>query len=239
MQEVTPLYRQIIASTNHWFEVSLLIGDSGDANDGYRESQLFKLQTNHRAFSKDTPTVGGAIAAEIDIQMIDPYVNIPKAAKLRLFTRVTDGTQVSEWIKKGVFFVDTRETTKNSDNLDVLTIHGYDAMLKFDMLYPSDSVHDYPLLDTTMLAFIAQSAGVEVDERTYEAMGRNYTFPLMTGYTNREVLGIIAASYGGNFIISDEGKLLLLKLGSLPQETNYLIDEQGNSILIGDDRILI
>ena len=239
MQEVSNLYRQILAETNHWFEVSLLIGDSGDANDGYRESQLFKLQTNHRAFSKDTPTVGGAIAAEINIQMIDPYVDIPKAAKLRLFTRVTDGTQVSEWIKKGVFFVDTRETTKNSDNLDVLTIHGYDAMLKFDMLYPSDSVHDYPLLDTTMLAFVAQSAGVEVDERTYEAMGRNYTFPLMTGYTNREVLGIIAASYGGNFIISDEGKLLLIKLGALPQETNYLIDEQGNSILIGDDRILI
>ena len=239
MQEVSNLYRQILAETNHWFEVSLLIGDSGDANDGYRESQLFKLQTNHRAFSKDTPTVGGAIAGEIDIEMLDPVVSIPKAAKLRLFTRVTDGTQVSEWIKKGVFFVDTRETTKNSDNLDVLTIHGYDAMLKFDMLYPSDSVHDYPLLDTTMLAFVAQSAGVEVDERTYEAMGRNYTFPLMTGYTNREVLGIIAASYGGNFIISDEGKLLLLKLGSLPQETNYLIDEQGNSILIGDDRILI
>lgn len=239
MQEVTPLYRQILAETNHWFETSLVIGETGDGDSGYRENQLFSIKTSNRAFQKNKPTVGGAIAGEIDIQMIDPYVNIPKAAKLQVFTRVTDGVQTSEWLKKGIFFVDTREVTKNSDNLDVITIHGYDAMLKFDMLYPSDSVHDYPLLDTTMLAFIAQTAGIEVDERTYEAMGRNYTFPLMTGYTSREVLGIIAASYGGNFVMSDEGKLLLLKLGSLPKETNYLIDEQGNSILIGDDRILI
>lgn len=239
MQEVSNLYRQILAETNHWFEVSLVIGETGDGDSGYREEQLFSIQTNHRAFSEDTPTVGGAIAGEIDIQMIDPYVDIPKAAKLQLFTRVTDGTQSSEWLKKGVYYVDTREFTKNSDGLDVLTIHGYDAMLKFGQLYPSDNEHDYPLLDEDMVAFVAQVAGVTVDERTYEAMGRNYTFPLMTGYTSREVLGIIAASYGGNFIMSDEGKLLLLKLGSLPPETNYLIDEIGNSILIGDDRILI
>ena len=152
---------------------------------------------------------------------------------------MTDGENASEWIQKGVFYVDTRDVTHNSDGLDVLTIHGYDAMLKFDQLYPSDSTHDYPLLDTSMVQFVATSAGVSVDERTWSAMNKEYTFPLMTGYTSREVLGIIAASYGGNFIISDEGKLLLIKLGALPQDTNYLIDELGNSILIGEDRILI
>ena len=70
-------------------------------------------------------------------------------------------------------------------------------------------------------------------------MNKGYMFPLPLGYSSREVLGLIAASYGGNFIISDENQLLLIKLGDLPRETNYLIDEDGDVIIFGDDMILV
>ena len=73
----------------------------------------------------------------------------------------------------------------------------------------------------------------------FERMDNGYMFPLPVGYSSREVLGIIAASYGGNFVISDDGQLLLIRLSDLPRETNYLITEFGDVILFGTDRILV
>jgi hypothetical protein len=90
-----------------------------------------------------------------------------------------------------------------------------------------------------MVQHIADSINISVDPRTFERMNRGYTFPLPVGYSSREVLGFIAASYGGNFIISDENQLLLIKLGDLPKETNYLIDAVGDAITFGGDRILV
>lgn len=242
MQEVSALYNQITSQTNHWFETILVIGelDGQSISDaGYGEHYLFSIKTSHRVFNEDYPTVGSAISGEIDIEMIDPGITIPKRGKLRPYVRATDGTLVSEWIAKGVYYVDTREVTRNSDGLDVLRIHGYDDILKLEVDYPSDSQHDYPMTDIDMVEFIAESIGVELDERTEDALDKGYQFPLMVGYSSREALGIIAASYGGNFIMSDEGKLLLITLGSLPKDTNYLTDELGNRIQIGEDRIVI
>lgn len=55
----------------------------------------------------------------------------------------------------------------------------------------------------------------------------------------REVLGYIAVSNAGNWIITDEGKLLLVKFGDIPAETNYLVEEGGFAITFGGDRILV
>ena len=242
MQDTSQLYNTIVSGLNHWFEVGLVIGDLGNqsvSDAAYREDMLFSVRTNHRVFNDDCPTVGSAIAGEIDIEMIDPAIPIPKMAKLSMWVRATNGSQTSEWLPKGVYYVDTRETTRNSDGLDILRIHGYDDMLKLEVDYPSDNVHEYPMTDIDMVEFIASTIGVELDERTEEALDKGYEFPLMLGYSSREALGIIAASYGGNFVISDEGKLLLLPLGSLPKETNYLIDESGNRLTVGGDRILL
>ena len=252
---------ELIAKDNHWFEVALAIGesgrliterndvilfgntailvDTGGASTAFREDILMSLSTKHAVFNENYPTVGGAVSGEIDISMIKPTADIPKMARLVPFVRVTDGVQYSEWLQKGVYYVDTRETSHNSNGLDIVTIHGYDAMLKFEQNYPSDSAHNYPLLDTTIVQFLADSVRIPVDPRTFQRMGKGYTYPLPVGYSSREVLGIIAASYGGNFIISDEGQLLLIRLCDLPRETNYLIDQAGDVLLFGTDKILV
>jgi hypothetical protein len=69
-------------------------------------------------------------------------------------------------------------------------------------------------------------------------MNRDYEFTPF-GYTMREMLGYIASAYGGNFIISDDRKLLLVPLGGLRSETYYLVTEGGNPITFGGDRILV
>lgn len=261
MQNVSELYNEIVSSPNHWFECALAIGesgrliteygdvilfggtailvDSGGAETAFREENLMSMSTSHAVFNENYPTVGGAIAGEIDITMLKPLSEIPKRARLVPYVRATDGTQHSEWLQKGVYYVDTRETSHNSNGLDILTIHGYDAMLFFEQNYPSDNANDYPMLDTDMVQFIADSQEISVDPRTWERMTEEYEFPLPVGYSMREILGIIAASYGGNFIMSDEGMLLLIRLADLPKETNYLADEYGNVIVIGADKILV
>ena len=261
MQNVSDLYNEIIGEENHWFEVALAIGDSGrlieeygnvlkfgntailvdtgGAATAFREDILMSMSTTHRVFNEDFPTVGSAVSGEIDIQIIKPTAEIPKRARLAPFIRATDGVQHSEWIPKGVYFVDTRETSHNSNGLDVITIHGYDAMLMFEQNYPNDNEHNYPLLDTTMVDFLAKSINISVDPRTYERMDKRYTFSLPVGYSSREVLGIIAASYGGNFVMSDEGQLLLIRLCDLPEEPNYLVTQVGDVLVFGTDKILV
>lgn len=144
----------------------------------------------------------------------------------------------SEWIPQGVYFIDTRETTQNQDGLDVLTIHGFDAMLKAEQDYASNAVIG-DNFDTAYVSAIADQMGVAVDSRTWDIMqnGSIITFPL--GYSCREILGYIACLYIGSFIITDEGKLRLVSLLTLPAETNLLIDTAGDIILFGSDAILV
>ena len=111
-------------------------------------------------------------------------------------------------------------------------------MLKFEQMYPSDDTHDYPLLDTEIVQFMCDTIGIFVDPRTTQAMNRAYKFTPF-GYTMREMLGYIASAYGGNFIISDEGQLLLVPLGGLRTETYYLVTEGGDPITFGYNRILV
>ena len=144
----------------------------------------------------------------------------------------------SEWIQQGTFFIDTREISHNDDGLDVLTIHGYDAMLKAEQNYDSTEL-DWPAVDTDIVAEIASKMEVSVDPRTWDIMTGGYTLPLPTNYSCREILGYIASMYIGNFIMSDVGELRLVSLLELPEETRYLVTAQGNPITFGGDRILV
>ena len=147
----------------------------------------------------------------------------------------------SDWLQKGVFYIDTRQVTKNSDGLDVLTIHGYDAMLFAEQDF-ADTDRDWPsqgVLDTTIVSDIAATMNVSVDERTWDIMTDGNRLPLPSGYTLREILGYIASMYVGSFVMTDVGKLRLVTLTELPPETSYLIDDGGYAITFGGERILV
>lgn len=232
MQTTSALYNTILADANHYFEVQLIIDGVGT----FGESQLFSISTNIEMF-QETPTLGKAVAGEINVKMLKPSAEIPKMAKLQPQVRICNDTQQSEWLAQGIYYIDTRETTRNEDGLDVLTLHGYDAMLKAEQMYNGRITGDST--DTAMVDEIAYQMGVNVDARTYALMTGGYTIPFPTGYTYREVLGYIAAAYAGCFIMSDVGELRLVSITELPPETNYLIDSLGDWITFGGDRILV
>ena len=354
MQTTSALYQQILADQNHHFDVRLTIY-TGTGTQVYRSwvrGELFSLSTSHAVFPTNVPSIGGAVAGTIDCVILPTNADaIPPMARMAVEVQAVSDTLESEWIPKGTYYIDTREQSENAENLKLLKIHGYDAMLKFEQMYPGDNsifapddivvdgvrtynspylkdsdlsirigttniysglywgigqsadeeslmpldesnysvdsngislsaewlndlnagtyciysaveweigaetvytfsrigyfrviaqdTSDYPMLDVDMVSLMAQTIGITVDQRTIDIMDAGFEFQLPTGYTMREMLGYIASAYGGNFVISDEGKLLLIALGDFPPETNYLIDEHNNVLVFGDTRILV
>lgn len=231
MQTTSALYNTILADSNHWFETRVLIN-----NVVYDETKLFSVNTHVEMF-QGTPTLGKAVSGEISIKMLKPSVDIPAMAEIKPQVRVCNASNQSEWLAQGIYYIDTRETTKNQDGLDVLTLHGYDAMLKAEQMYNGRITGSST--DIQMVNEIAYQMGVNVDARTTALITNGYTIPLPTGYSYREVLGYIASMYVGCFIMSEIGELRLVSLTELPPETNYLIDQVGDAITFGGDRILV
>ncbi len=108
------------------------------------------------------------------------------------------------WNALGTFFIDHREYDVGSG---VLTIDAYDAMIKAEALFEYE---DNTWVDSTVFALIAQQIGVSQDLRS--TFG-GYRLPKLEGYTCREILRYLAVIEGGNFVITAENKLRLIRAG--------------------------
>lgn len=257
MQKTSELYQQLLTS-NYKVDTRLTIGEPGvlitkkgeaitfggisiltgisGADGGYDETLLLSMETNTRVFAEETPSVGDCVSSQIDIEMIKPYAELPQRARLVPYVRLTDGVRYSEWIQKGVFYIDTRAKKEDGSSIEKIVIHGYDDMLKAEQDYPA-SVLQWPARDIDIVSEIADFIGVSVDSRTFAIMNRGYTIQYPVGYSCRDVLGYLAAMYAGCFIMSDVGELRLVTIHGIPKETRYLVDRNGYVITFGGVRI--
>ena len=122
-----------------------------------------------------------------------------------------------------------------------------------DYSWPADGISDAIVVEAiaSVLGRGFDGKGIPVDERTWDTMldglsgsstaekmlnGR-YKLFVPIGYTYREILGYIASAYVGSFLITEEERLRLVTYIELPQETYWLVDESGNTILVGGFRI--
>lgn len=185
--------------------------------------------------------IGNAVCARLSMSMFAD--NIPRGATIKRYIRLVNGEQVSEWLPAGVFFINRR-----SEDDGRWTIEAFDSMRKADIPWNPDQSLNFPLSMVKAVAEFARIMGVEIDPRT--SINQVYTIgypttdpdnddPADNNYTIRQELQWIAAAHGGNWIITADGKLLLVPLGSEPEETHYLITEYGDAILIGGVRILV
>lgn len=229
MQDVSELYLEI-TSGQHRFECKVSIGGVD-----YGEDVLISAKTVRSMFAGASPSVGCCVAGEVNIEMLNPSGTIPRMAEIIPYIKAVNDTQQSEWIRKGDYYIDTRKASENG----ILTLHGYDAMLKTEVDFPIASINEYPTTDILAVQAIADQIGVDLDERVADIMVKGYAVQMPNGYTSREVLGYIGAMYAGCWIINDLGKFQLIVLNGLPEETNYLINENGAMIVFGSTRILI
>lgn len=234
MHTVSDLWQQMLADPAHAVEAKLKI-----AGVEYGEDQIVRKSLMVYGGLYSTFGIGNCCARQIEFE-IYPQGTIPRQAKIEVYMRLRLGEQVSEWIPKGVFFFSTRKTDRITG---VLSVHGYDAMLKAEETW-LDSSYDaktWPMPAATAVADIAARIGVAVDSRTVldAAFPMQYPVDDKGDMTMREALGRIAVANAGNWTITDEGKLLLVGLNSMPAETHYLITETGRAITFGGVRILV
>lgn len=236
MQEVSARYQELLTGS-HTKESRLLVDGTA-----YGESTIIKgsLKTAIALFAGDTPTVGGAVAGEINVQLLGvASSSVARMAELRPQVRlVGDSGEPSEWVAQGVYNVDKRSYNKQTG---VLTLHGYDKMLATEQWY-TGSVGSGGAVDIDIVNRVCTQVGITLDSETasfFSASGKKYKVTKPRNYTCRELLQAIAGWYGGNWCMTPVGKLRLVRLNSLPKETNYLVDNGGNAIKFGGDRILV
>lgn len=236
--QVTDAIYQALLVESHTMETRLWIDDVA-----YYESKIMEdsLVVKNALFSGDTPAVGGAVAGEIEVRLRGVASSaVSRMAKLCPEVRLVsmDEQTVSEWISQGVYNVDKRSYNKQTG---VLTLHGYDKMLATEQWY-TGSVATGGVTDITIVNRVCTQVGITLDSETdsfFSASGKNYKVTEPRNYTCRELLQAIAGWYGGNWCMTPVGKLRLVLLNSLPKETNYLVDNGGNAITFGGDRILV
>ena len=231
MQETSSIYKQLLADPGHWKEYTLVIGESR-----FLEGSIISMSTQKSIFSNSNPSVGNCIAGQITVEMTKPKGDIPRRARLSPYVRLTNGKEYSEWLPKGVFFIDHREYS--GDENERMTIYGYDHIILAEDEFPS-STNIWPRKDIDVVRDIANEIGITLDIRTVKIINKGYLINYPVGYSMREVLENIAAMYAGAFIMSDTGELLLVTMFGIPRETSYLIDNVGFAITFGGDRILV
>lgn len=234
MHSVSDLYLSLLADKNHRVETKLSI-----AGVEYSQTNIVKDSLRVYGGLYSTFGIGNCCARQIEFEII-PKGDINRQAEIKVYARLASGERVSEWIPKGVFYFATRKTDRKTG---VLSVHGYDSMLKAEQTW-LDSSYDaetWPMPVWTAVNDIANRMGVSVDSRTQLNTAFPVQYPVDSDgdMTMREALSRVAVANAGNWIMTDEGQLLLVGLNSLPAETNYLITEGGSAITFGGVRILV
>lgn len=235
MQSKSEVFERILRNRAYCVRTKAVIGDTE-----YTEGDgLVFASVSGGVFAQNGPSVGGCVSREVSA-IIMPTAEPPRMAKIRLFCRVELGSEVSEWLPKGVFYIDTRT---RDEATGLLTIHGYDRMIFANGEYiPDEDVGEWPRSADSVVEDIADLLGLELDERT--AIDPNVMVPYPNDYTMREVLGHIAAAHAGNWTVTDAGKLRLVPMWSIPDyvrpvSPGYLVDQSGAAITFGGVRILV
>lgn len=205
MQGTSELYRQIMAA-DHSVETRVTI-----AGVTYGPDKLVAVSTSGSLYQ--TVGIGSAAARQVNLEII-PQGTIPKRAEIRIEARLVGRTgTVSEWIPKGTYFFSRRETDHVTG---VMAVTGYDAMLKADQTWLDSNydTEDWPMAVSAAVEDIARRMEVDIDSRTAldEAYPVQYPVDQSGDMTMRAVLRRIAVDNGGNWCITDEGKLRLVPL---------------------------
>ena len=210
MNSTSTLYNSIFSGI-HRFEVKVNISGTD-----YGMNVLTSVGSNRSVFGSGSPRLGLAPAGELALSLYLDSGAVPRMAEIRPYFRVVNDTRQSEWISKGVYFVDTREADTTTG---LLTLRAYDSMLKAEQQYPSVE-HTWPYSDIDTVREIASFLRVGIDAQTTELMTAGFMIPLPAQYTMRETLQYIAALYGGSFVITDSNTFRLIPLWSVKSEAD-------------------
>lgn len=198
MQTVTPLFESICATPGWRTLVRVTIDGTT-----YTMADLISLSKETQTMENVAQLIGNVMSSTATVNFI-PSDPVPTAAEVNIEICVTDGTDTSEWIPHGTFYVSQRKKSAFGSG-DAIELTCFDAMCKTDALYATSTLFDtWPQTDTDVVDEIASIIGVTVDSRTRL---NGYAVPYPGEYTMREILQYIAVTNCGNWIITPDDKL--------------------------------
>ena len=218
MQSTSATYKSLFASV-HRVEWKVTINGTE-----YGQAYIVKKiggsdcapQVVHQMFPEDSPSIGNCVAGTFTVTMLLASSAIPRMAEVKPYFRLTNGTTNSEWLPAGVYYIDTRKADEETDTVALVC---YDAILKLDGLGGKSyneivdrDEEEWPKSMSFVADEIADIIGVDIDSRTVIGSGDAYTVNYPNDYTMREVMGYIAAANGGNWSMTPEGKIRLVRL---------------------------
>ena len=234
----------------------------------YREAAIVSLHT-HRQIFEGEPSIGNCFCGELNAELIIPSGDIPRNAKFVPYIRDAGGTwkkkseffvytrqvdDLTEYVTIVAYdaiYRGEESFTQPGDqgewprkDIDVMREIAQrtgasicaESLAKinkgYEVQYPGIIMETTTKIDTGKVD--------EYGEPIYEERTETELKPDNEGaLTMREVAGRIASFYGGNWIIDNNGEWRLIQLGDIPEETHFLIWEQGEPIRVGSDRIVI
>lgn len=251
MQTTSETWKSLWANGNAWLETKAIIA-------GVEYTDISAPAIN-RAAMQGGLGVGNAVSASLSLA-VRTTDDIPKSAPVEILMRLTDGTTSSEWLPAGMFYISKRARDPVAG---VQSFECYDALLKGnaaldevpwttedgEQITTEDDVPimfnaSYPRDMASLVTDIAIMLGVELDARTVINTGAEYVVSNpVAGSTIRDLLGIVAAAHGGNWIITPGGKLRLVPVISASgaaAATEDVADIVGTvgSIYVGDSAII-
>lgn len=174
-------------------------------------------------------TIGSVAARQLNLTMWNCPLNTTDPIQLVCKAVASDGTVTT--IQKGVYFIDTIDTSPYSEYCEVTA---FDAMLKTETVYMKSGVYT-PKTALQLVQEIAGDIGVQVEADTVTYItSKNFNFTEVPkigtkdGTTDREILSVIGIWYGGNWIINDANELeLLLADGAMYGVTLLTVGSDG------------
>lgn len=178
-------------------------------------------------FSGSSLSVGNCISATLTFTL-KTTDEIARSAEVYIKYRLFDSSRTSEWATIGPFYVNKRTV-----NDDLISFECYDSMLKGNQPYVDDSeTLNWPKPMADVVNRCAELMGVQLDSRNVIKTGDSYMVTMPDATTTLlMILGNIAAVHGGNWTITDDGKLRLVPIVTSPVLPQEWWDEQKDNVI--------
>lgn len=204
MIKTSELWKDITATND--FGVNWNVSINGVS---YDMTEMYSIGIESPLFS--SLSVGNFCSAQLSVSVI-PKEEIPKMAKIIANMQVISGDKESEFVQRGVFYIGEREESDSG----ILSITSYDSALlsEVDFISPGEEIqYEWPAKPAQVMDTICKKLGVELDERT-SLIDENIVQFTDPEISCRDMACDIASAHAGNWVVTNEGKWLLVPLAS-------------------------
>ena len=181
----------------------------------------------------DKPAIGRVCTGSTQITVY-PKADIPKAALVNVYCRLVspDGETVSEWLPQGKYYVSSRS------GVNPVKLTCKDYMIRAGVTYQDKTAfEEWPQYMTDVLDEICSIMDVELDSRTEINNGYTIDYPNEDTLIS-EVLAKIAIANGGNWIMTETGKLRLIRLASPGTPVQTLAKAHTGYTVLGKTQLI-